>query len=63
MAEPPQDVKDAVAAHGEGILVEVEEEVVAVTFTEAIKLGYNILRLAVNSGPAPSPSPSAAPGQ
>ncbi len=54
MADAPQEVQDAVASHGEDILVEVAEAAVAVTFVEAVKLGYTILRVAVNSAPDPA---------
>jgi hypothetical protein len=60
VADAPQEVQDAVASHGEDILVEVAEAAVAITFVEAVKLGYTILRVAVNSSSAPSPSPAAA---
>jgi hypothetical protein len=62
MPDTPPEVQDAVSREGESVLVEVEEQVVAVTFEEAIKLGYNIIRLAVNSQMSPTPSHEPSPG-
>jgi hypothetical protein len=49
VADTPQEVLDAVQKDGEQVMVEVAEEAIAMTFDAAIKAGYTVLRLVVNS--------------